>query len=118
MVRKNRALERPRGRLWEILWLLGQSNNCNFRLPKPSKIELWRGLGGVFGRSCGVLGSLGTSWVCLGHALGASASAVGRLGDVLRSSWCVLGGSWQVLGRPWRLPGTILEAFLQDFLAS
>ena len=64
------------------------------------------------------MGSLGTSWVCLGYALGASESAVGRLGDVLRSSWSVLGGSWQVLGRPWRLPGTILEAFLKDFLAS
>ena len=64
------------------------------------------------------MGSLGTSWVRLGHALGAFESAVARLGDVLRSSWCVLGGSWQVLGRPWRLPGTILEAFLKDFLVS
>ena len=64
------------------------------------------------------MGSLGTSWVCLGHALGASESAVRRLGDVLRSSWNVLGGSWQVLGRPWKLPGNIFEAFFKDFLAS
>ena len=76
------------------------------------------GLGGVFEKSWGVLGTLGESWVRLGRALGASESAIGRLGDVLGPSWGVLGGSWGVLGRSWRLPGTILEAFFADFLAS
>ena len=63
--------------------------------------------------------------VRLGHALGASESAIGRfwailgrLGDVLGPSWDVLGGSWEVLGRPGRLPRTILETFLKDFLVS
>ena len=118
MVRKNRALERPRGRLWEILWLLGQSNNCNFRLPKPSKIELWRGLGGVFGESWGVLGSLGEFWMrqktknfLSWGSWGSKIVFFGHLGDVSGSSWDVLGGSWAIFGRPWRLPGTILEAF-------
>ena len=92
--------------------------NGNFRLSKPSKIELWRGLGGIFGRSCGVLGNPGTSWMCLWDALGASENAIGRLGDVLKSSWSVLEGSWWVLGRPWTLPGTISEAFFKDILVS
>ena len=91
--------------------------NCYFWFPKPLKIESWRGLEDVFGKSWGVLGSLGTSWVCLGSALGASESAIGRLGNVLGLSWDVLGGSWEFIGKPWRLPGTILEAFLKDFLA-
>ena len=72
----------------------------------------------MFGESWGVLGSLGASWVRLERALGASESVIGWLWSVFGRSWGVLGGSWEVLGRPWRLPGTILEAFLKDFLAS
>ena len=64
------------------------------------------------------MGSLGISWLCLGHALGASENALRRLGDVLTASWNVLGGSGRVLGRPWGLPGSILEAFLKDILTS
>ena len=92
--------------------------NCNFWLPKPLKIELWRGLEAAFGKSWGVLSSLGTSWVCLGRALGASETTIGRLGDVLGLSWDVLGISWGVIGKPWGLPGTILEALLKDFPVS
>ena len=90
----------------------------DFWLLKPSKIELWRGLGGVFGESWGVLGSLGGSWALLGCAMGASWSVRGRLGGVLGSSWDVLSGSWRVLGESWRLSGAILGAFLKDFLTS
>ena len=72
--------------------------NLNSGPPKRSQIELWRGLGGVIGESWGVLGNLGVSWARLGRALGASESAIGCLGDVLRSSWGVLGGSWGFLG--------------------
>ena len=50
---------------------------------KPSKIEFWRRLGGVFEESLGVLGSFDESWARLGRALGASWSARGRLGGVL-----------------------------------
>ena len=40
------------------------------------------------------------------------------LEDVLGPSWGVLGVSWEGFGRSWGLPGTILEAFLEDFRAS
>ena len=65
-----------------------------------------------------VLGSLGTSWVCPGRTWSASETTIGCLGDVLGLSWNVLGGSWGVIGKPWKLPGTILKAFLKDFLVS
>ena len=64
------------------------------------------------------MGSLGISWLCLGHALGAFENAVRRLGDVLTASRNVLGGSGRVLGRRWGLPGSILEAFLKDIFIS
>ena len=54
----------------------------------------------------------------LGRNLRTFESAIGRLGDVLEAPRGGLGGSWEVSGRLWRLPWTILEAFLEDFLAS
>ena len=39
-------------------------------------------------------------------------------GPVLGGAGGLLGASWGVLGGPWRLPGTMLEAFLEDFRAS
>ena len=100
------------------LWRGLGGKSKDFWLPKPSKIELWRGLGGGFGEPWDVLGSLGASWARLGRALGASWSVRGRLGGVLRPSWDVLGGSWRAFGESWRLSGTILGAFLKDFLPS
>ena len=86
--------------------------------PKPSKIELWRGLGGVFEESWDVLGGVGASWTRLGHALSASGSARGRLGGVLGPSWGVLGGSCRGLGESRKLPGCFLEVFLEVFMLS
>ena len=96
--------------------------------PKPQKIELWSGLG-VYWKVLGATWKhFGRSWKHfgrLGEVLGASCTELGAswrvlepLGDVLGSSWGVLGGSWGVCGRSWRLPGTILEDFFADFLAS
>ena len=72
--------------------------NLNSGLPKRSKIELWRGLGGVIGDSWGVLGNLGASWARLERALGASWNVRRRLGGVLGLSWDVLEGSWNGFG--------------------
>ena len=100
------------GEIWETL------KSKDFWFPKPSNIDLWRGLGGIFGESWDVLGSLGGSWALLGCAMGASWSVGGRLGGVLGPSWDVLSRSWRGLGESWRLSGTTLRAFLKDFLTS
>ena len=96
--------------------------NCNFWFPKPFKIMLWGGLGGVFGESRGVLGSLGASWARFGRALGASWRVRGRLGGVLEASWRRLaailgrlgglsGGFWGLLEAFWEAFSSILEIF-------
>ena len=86
-------------------------------------------LGGVLGGSWGYLGA---SWTLLeafsasprdlrgimGGIGGTLEGLLEPLGDVLGLSWGMLGSSWGVLGRPWMLPGTILEIFLNDFVAS
>ena len=75
-------------------------------------------LGGVLG---GSWGNLGASWVLLEPFWASWRDLWGILGGtwgILEGFWSVLGGSWGVLGRPWRLPGTILEIFFKDFLAS
>ena len=66
----------------------------------------------------GILSVLERSWGHLGWNLGHLGRVLEPLGDVLGPSWDVLGGSCGVLGWPWRLPGTILEAFSKEFLAS
>ena len=85
----------------------------------PSKIELWRGLGHVFGESGCVLGSLGASWVCPWRALGVSWSVGGRLGGILKVSWShfgrlgwVLGESWGAFGAPWGRLRSIFDRFV------
>ena len=96
--------------------------------PKPPKIELRSGLGvywevlgatwGLLGRSGGILSVLVRSWRHLWWNLGHLGRVWEPLGNVLGLSWGVLGGSWGVLGSSCRLPGTILEVFFKDFLAS
>ena len=78
---------------------------------------------------------LGASWEALGATwrhLERSWRRFGRLGEILEASWVELGASWRRfgsiwggLGRSWgilerllRLPGSILEAFFEDYLAS
>ena len=88
----------PLGRLLEASWGLPWSS--------------W----GPFG---GILGSLGTSWACLGgpletirflnaiwKRLGGDLEATwGRLGAVLGPPWARLGASWGHLGASWSLLG-------------
>ena len=62
-----------------------------------------------------VLGVLERSWGHLGWSSGHLGKVLGPLGNVLGPSWGVLGNSWEVFGKSWRLPGTILEAFWDDF---
>ena len=107
------------------LWMLGgwrvellrsfekSSWNHNFGPPRRSKIELCRGLGGMFesfGVPGGVLVLAGRAWnafrVCL------RVSGV-RLRGVLGPSWRVLGGSWKGFSESWRLPGSFLAIFLE-----
>ena len=85
--------------------------NCYFWLPKPSKIEIWRGLGTVFGESGGVLGSLGASSGLFGRALGASWHVRGRLGGVLGHLGEILEG----FGGSWESSKSLLGIFLDDF---
>ena len=63
------------------------------------------------------MGVLERSWGHLGWNLEHLGRVLGSLGDVLGPSWGVLGVSWEGFGRSWELPGTILEAFLEDFRA-
>ena len=90
--------------------------NRYFWFPKPSKIEIWRGLRAVFGESGGILGSLRASWGCFGRALGESWHVQGRLGGVLGLSWGVLGRFWEGFGMSWEPSGNLLAVFLEDFL--
>ena len=92
------------------------SSAADFWLPKPSKIEIWRGLRAIFGESGGVLGSLRASWGCFGRALGESWHVQGRLGGVLGLSWGVLGRFWEGFGMSWEPSGNLLAVFLEDFL--
>ena len=87
-------------------WLIRKSiKNRDFWPSKLPKIELWRGLWGVFGESWGVLGSIGVSWARFGRVLGASWRVRGCLGGVLGPSWDVLGGSWEGFVESWKLSG-------------
>ena len=77
----------------------------NFSPLNPSKIELWRGLGGVFGESWGVLGSPGESWMRQKTKNFLSWGSWERLGGFwrrLEANLSVLGGFlrrlWNVLG--------------------
>ena len=85
--------------------------NRNFWFPKPSKIEIWRGLRAIFGESGGVLGSFRASWGCFGRALGESWHVQGRLGGVLGRLGEILGGFWDVLGAFWESLGGIFGGF-------
>ena len=100
-------------------WMISKMiENCNFWFPKPLKIMLWGGLGGVFGESRGVLGSLGASWARFGRALGASWRVRGRLGGVLGPSWGVLGGFWEGSGGSWKLSGRLFRVSWKIFCNS
>ena len=98
-----------------------EQENLPQTFPRQPKIKLWR--------------VLGASWEALGATwrhLERSWRRFGRLGEILEASWVELGASWRRfgailggLGRSWRilekllrLAGSILEAFLNDFLAS
>ena len=93
-------------------------SNLNFGSPKPSKIELWRGLGGVFegfGMSGAILVRPGRVWNAPWLRFRASGE---RLGGVLGPSWSVLGGSWKGFGESWRLLGSFLGVFSEVFMPS
>ena len=65
------------------------------------------------------LGSVGVSWAILarlGRVLWASWRVRGHLGGFLGPSLGVLGGFWQGFGGSWRISGSLLDAFLEDFL--
>ena len=86
-----------------------------FRHPKPSKIELWRGLQG---RLWGVLGRLGQSW----RVLGTSGACLGCVLECQRASWrhvgAILGRLGSILARLGKILegfGRVLEAFSDDF---
>ena len=81
----------------------------------------WEALGAtlrLLGLSWRRFGRLGGVLVASWKELGASWSVLEPLGDVSGPSWDVLGASWGGFWGSWVLPGTILEAFLEDFHAS
>ena len=72
------------------------------------KIELWRGLGGMFdefGMSGAILVRPGRIWNTSWLRFRASGE---HLGGVLGASWSVLRRSWRGLGDSWRLHGSFL----------
>ena len=101
-------------------WMLGalelgsfkkSRQNLNFETPNPPKIELWRGLGGMFdefGMSGAILVRPGRVWNASWLRFRASGE---HFGGVLRPSWRVLRRSWRGFGESWRLLGSFLGVF-------
>ena len=101
-------------------WMLGalelgsfkkSRQNLNFEIPNPPKIELWRGLGGMFdefGMSGAILVRPGRVWNASWLRFRASGE---HLGGVLGPSWSVLRRSWRGFGESWRLLGSFLGVF-------
>ena len=58
------------------------------------------------------------SWVYLACVLGAPKGVRGASWRCLGAILGVLGRSWKGFGESWRLPGSLLEAFLDNLLES